>query len=85
MIGRGGLGGKETRDYGYRDALRGWSEPRDVSPIVLCDFCGRQIAEATTGNVLYVMGLGSVDGQLYYTHKQCNDAFESSHPLAEGG
>ena len=45
-------------------------------PIVVCDFCGGQITEATNGNARWIMSCERADRRLFFTHKQCNHAFE---------
>jgi hypothetical protein len=55
----------------------------DVSkPVVICDHCGEEIAEARQGNYQWRMsdaGKG-IEGRVYFTHKHCCHAFEQVNP-----
>jgi hypothetical protein len=52
-------------------------------PVVVCDHCGEQIADAKDGNYEWRMREdGQIeDGQIYFTHKACCRPFE----IANGG
>lgn len=50
-------------------------------PTVVCDVCGKEIADAKDGNAQWMMdeekkGIGST---LYFTHKHCCHAFDIAH------
>lgn len=56
-------------------------------PIVTCDACGNRIDEFADGSVLYRMPdplsapyLPLNEGELFFTHKRCNHAFEHYNP-----
>ncbi len=51
-------------------------------PLVLCDFCGERIADASDGNVVWVAD-EAADRPLFFTHKACDHAFESANPAPE--
>jgi hypothetical protein len=50
-------------------------------PVVVCDHCGREIADAKDGNYQWRMGLNDSDfgSRVYFTHKGCCLAFEDDH------
>lgn len=50
-------------------------------PIIICDFCKEEISDAKNGNAQWMSGeSGTVadDNRLFFTHKQCCRAFEST-------
>ena len=51
-------------------------------PVVVCDHCGTQVADARDGNCQWRMGLNDTDfgGRVYFTHKGCCQAFEDARP-----
>jgi hypothetical protein len=46
-------------------------------PTVVCDFCGKQIRRAADGNFQWLWS--DQAARLYFTHKDCCDAFEERH------
>lgn len=49
------------------------------SPRVVCDHCGKVIADAREGNYEWlcsVGGLAPATGEVFFTHKECCYAFE---------
>jgi len=51
-------------------------------PVVICDHCNKEITDAQDGNYQWLMRTSGdgVEGEVYFTHKSCCDAFESAHP-----
>ncbi len=52
-----------------------------AAPKIVCDQCGELITDAKDGNYQWSM-VGADEGittPLYFTHKQCCDAFERTH------
>jgi hypothetical protein len=55
---------------------------RSDVPTVVCDHCGEAITQANEGNYQWSYAGGTADGQralVYFTHKECCDAFEHRH------
>jgi len=50
-------------------------------PVILCDHCGKEIADAREGNYQWKMlpDGRSADRQLFFTHKRCCHAFEQAN------
>lgn len=49
-------------------------------PVITCDWCQERIDDARKGNYQWHMGPhGPLDGHLYFTHKTCCHAFETSN------
>jgi hypothetical protein len=50
-------------------------------PAGICDLCGAEISDARDGNYQWqVDGQGGWrDGEIYFTHKRCCEAFEERH------
>lgn len=57
-------------------------EPDTTNPQVFCDWCGGRIESVSNGNYEWKVNLETrepVDGQIYFTHKQCCRDFEEAH------
>jgi hypothetical protein len=53
-----------------------------AAPKILCDYCGKEIADAKEGNYQWSHVGGYEEGQtaeIYFTHKDCCHAFEQTH------
>jgi len=50
-------------------------------PTVVCDVCGKEIADARDGNAQWMMGeeKNGTGAALYFTHKKCCHAFDTAH------
>jgi hypothetical protein len=58
------------------------AEGGSARPVIVCDHCGREIAEARDGSYRWKIppDAGGPPKLVYFTHKGCCRAFEKDHP-----
>jgi len=64
---------------GFEIRINKKNEPQ---PVLMCDHCYNAIDNKEDGNFLwdYHQPFELVSAEIFFTHKECNSAFEASHP-----